>query len=294
MTVCVAAICSDATGQYIVGASDQMVTAGDIEFEPPQSKIFAFTKSVVALIAGDTASQISICQNTLSDVNRTGLKTVRQIADAYGRQYALYRLAQSERELLHTLGLELASFVAQLSQSSPVLLSRLVSELRDYNLGSDTIVAGIDHSGAHLYVISNPGVVRCFDGLAFAVVGGGYWHAASQFMFAKYHRSWTPDRALLLAYSAKRRAEVAPGVGTGTGMVYINPHPEPFFTHITGDNVLIKKLEEIYKTTDAGHDAVNEESYKSMEAWIQSLIQEQQKQKQEQAKQEDKKKDIDK
>lgn len=57
MTVCVAAISqsSTGTGLMITGASDRMLTAGDIEFEPEQSKIQPLTNSIALMLAGDSA-----------------------------------------------------------------------------------------------------------------------------------------------------------------------------------------------------------------------------------------------
>src|SRR5207249_5007921 len=39
VTVCIAALCQWENNQMIVGASDRMITAGDIEFQPPQQKV---------------------------------------------------------------------------------------------------------------------------------------------------------------------------------------------------------------------------------------------------------------
>src|SRR5581483_4200668 len=57
MTVCVAAITEINT---LIGISDRMMTAGDVEFEPEQSKIWPLTKYIVAMVAGDFALQVDI------------------------------------------------------------------------------------------------------------------------------------------------------------------------------------------------------------------------------------------
>lgn len=58
MTVCIAVICRwqyapDDDGWAIITASDRMLTAGDIEFEPYQTKFGQITPRVGALIAGE-------------------------------------------------------------------------------------------------------------------------------------------------------------------------------------------------------------------------------------------------
>src|SRR5260221_2478193 len=51
MTVCVAAIGNN--GQSVFGASDQMITAGDIQFEPAQQKIWKLSPHIALMVAGD-------------------------------------------------------------------------------------------------------------------------------------------------------------------------------------------------------------------------------------------------
>lgn len=65
MTVCVAAMCDT---NVIIGASDRMLTAGDIQFEPQQPKIIPLSNSVVVMIAGDSSLQAQIMQKIINDV----------------------------------------------------------------------------------------------------------------------------------------------------------------------------------------------------------------------------------
>ncbi len=52
VTVCVAAMSADGR---IVGASDRMVTASDIQFEPQQTKIFEIVPTALVMVAGDSS-----------------------------------------------------------------------------------------------------------------------------------------------------------------------------------------------------------------------------------------------
>ena len=65
MTVCVALLSDDK--RSVVGISDQMVTAADIQFEPPQAKIFPITTSIVIMTAGDSSFNAEI----LAEVTET-------------------------------------------------------------------------------------------------------------------------------------------------------------------------------------------------------------------------------
>src|SRR6266853_1595139 len=67
VTVCIAAICENGK---LIGASDRMLTAGDIQFEPQQSKLVQLTSSMVAMIAGDSALQAEILYGVREEVAR--------------------------------------------------------------------------------------------------------------------------------------------------------------------------------------------------------------------------------
>jgi hypothetical protein len=59
VTVCVAAMCAT---NILIGASDRMLTAGDVEFEPETAKIYSVTNSAVVMIAGEASLQSDILQ----------------------------------------------------------------------------------------------------------------------------------------------------------------------------------------------------------------------------------------
>jgi hypothetical protein len=106
----------------------------------------------------------------------------------------------------------------------PALVSDLASELLAYRMPDiEAIIAGNSpgESGnpelvvPHIFTIGN-GDILCADRVGFACVGVGAWHANSTLMLAGHTPSTPAPKALLNVYSAKKRAEVAPGVGTDT------------------------------------------------------------------------------
>jgi 20S proteasome alpha/beta subunit len=52
----------------LIGASDRMLTAGDVEFEPEQSKIWLISPSICALIAGDAGVQAELFKRVHTQV----------------------------------------------------------------------------------------------------------------------------------------------------------------------------------------------------------------------------------
>ncbi len=270
MTVCIAAICQWANRWVIVGASDRMLTADDIEFEPPQTKIYTFTPTIVGLISGDGATQASIGDRVLSDLGAgTIVPSVREVAKAFAERWAEHRRNESETIYLSPLGLTLADFLRRQNEFSPDFIRQMTENLQKRRrTGDETIIAGIDPNGsAHIYVVREPGISIQQDIVGFAAVGMGEWHAKSQFMLAAYTKYWLFDRAVWLVYMAKRKAEVAPGVGKATDMFFIEASGA--VQYILGD--AFKKLVDTYTMFDVMAGANNEWAYGQIHDYITSL-----------------------
>lgn len=246
MTVCVAAITENGS---IIGASDRMLTAGDVQFEPQQSKIVAITRSIFAMIAGDAQIQSEVLQRINTEVSArlgshpTRWLTVAEIAYAYSDAAGSIRNDRAERSVLRPLGLTYSSYISQQLQLSQPLAKQIASELINFQAAEiSAIITGVDESGPHLFIVDYSDV-KCLDRVGFAAIGAGNWHAQSQFMF-EGHTPQTPfPRALLLTYSAKKRAEVAPGVGRDTDMfcVWALGQSSDIGSHV------IDRLEQIYQ-----------------------------------------------
>ena len=218
-----------------------MLTAGDmIEFEPPQSKIWALTSSIIAMASADTGIQTEILKNVDVEVKARILSEpskwwrVRDVAELYNHHYSEIKLKRAENVILKPLGLNRDSFIARQQEMEPEFVNKVATDLADFKLSRvSAIFAGIDNDGpqskiddqlvySHIYS-ANGSEITCQDTIAFAAIGIGGWHAESQFMFARHTRQRKFPETLLLAYSAKKYAEVAPGVGKYTDMFSIGP-----------------------------------------------------------------------
>lgn len=264
MTVCVAAMCEQAN--IVVGAADRMLTSGDIEFEPPQTKMINLTSSIVGLIAGDAAFQIGIMNKVRVDVEAHVKKsptvwlTVEALSRMYEHYYVTIRRNLAENRILAPLGLDITTFIEKQRTMNSQLVQKLASEIVNFDVPETAaIFAGVDEGGAHIYTVRN-GIGSCDDVVGFSAIGAGANHADSQLMFSA-HAKWNNfPNTLLTVYTAKKRSEVAPGVGEATDMFYIGPTLGSY-TSIGGH--VLEKLEEIYK----------EEQKKQKEARAKSLEQ---------------------
>ena len=237
MTVCISAICSFNGVPMIVGAADRMIThtdadgpATDIEYEHGKPKIFSLAPACIALIADDLALGADLCHRARDEILRTRERLERErdpslgipfteiklMAEVYARVLREYRDAQSEREILNTLFLTRETWISRQRQLAPAVVRAISNDLREFSVPVQAIIAGVDNLGAHIYAINGGGSLTCEDAIGYAAIGNGGWHADSEFMVARYSDSWSFDRAVLLVYTAKKRAERASGVGPAT------------------------------------------------------------------------------
>lgn len=224
MTVCVAAIFG-ATG--VLGACDRMLTAGDIQFEPEIPKIRMMSSSAAIMIAGDANFQTEIITATLAEVtsriraNPNEWLPIREVAQIYGDKCdeASGRLA--ERRILKPLGLTRLEFIGHQRTMSPEVVANLTQELINYSAPAiEAIVSGVDNDGPHIYVVTNRSL-ECFDSVGFAAIGSGSNHSNSQMMAFNHTFHHDFGDTLMNVLFAKKRAEIAPGVGKSTDMYFV-------------------------------------------------------------------------
>jgi hypothetical protein len=220
MTICAAAICKCNGKDVLLGISDRKYTSGDITYETGLLKVFGFAPhKIVALGAGDTEAHHAIS----GDVHRqvlasTGLVAVRDAASKYAIGFRALRRERAVNIHLAPLGLDESSFKLQQKRMEPVLVRMLAKRMTKARLNVWAIVAGVDVDGPHIYVIEEPGDVFCYDHEGFCAIGSGGRQFETLFRLAGYDRTWPLANALLLTYSAKRRAENSPNVGPTTDM----------------------------------------------------------------------------
>ena len=272
MTVCIAAICDGSN--VVIGASDRMLTSGDIEFEPAQTKVFNLTSSIVAMVAGDASFQMGVLGKVQDEVNARvsdnppDWLAVEEVGQIYMRHYHAVRLKMAENAILAPLGLESNSFVANQRKMSSQLVDKLAKELLNFAPPETaTIICGVDKKGAHIFT-TRGGNLSCEDAAGFSAIGAGAWHADSQLMFAE-HTKWNGfTETLHLIYSSKKRSEVAPGVGTATDMFYIGPEPGSYVA--IGAHV-IHRLDEIYREEQKAQEEARQKSREQTNAYIEQL-----------------------
>ena len=220
VTVGIAAIFG---GAGIIAASDRMLTAGDVQFEPSMSKIRYFTSSIGGLIAGDANLQDEIVQEVALQVTaRIAISTdwipVKDVAKLYKTECDKAIGVAAERRILTPFGLTREEFLRRQGEFSVDFINDIASELLNFEAPCvEVIVAGVDNQGPHIYTVDNNSM-KCHDSVGFATIGAGQAHASSQMMAFNHTPRHSLADALLSVFSSKKRAEIAPGVGSATDM----------------------------------------------------------------------------
>lgn len=279
MTVCIAAIYGNSC---VIGASDRMASGGQMQYEIPQPKIWPVTKSIVAMISGESIIAYEIHQQVLEDIKACNKSDqakhwkVKDVAELYGHYYFDRRLKHAEREVLIPIGLDLTSFGNQQKDMNPAraeqISEHIDKSLRAYN--RDVIVsfilAGVDESGPHLYTVDGD-LVSCYDEVGFASIGIGSWHADSHLCFSGQSKSDSLPPTVWRVYQAKKKAEVAPGVGEKTDMFWIRPELDPNFEEFP--LMAIDTLDEYYKQYKKNLNSLDKKTQEGLDKYLDKPVQ---------------------
>jgi hypothetical protein len=256
VTVCVAALCERHT---IIAATDRMLTTGDIEHEPEQGKVSWMNPSLAVMVSGDIPLHTEIVTRVYAEVSERIRRkpgdwwSVSDVADLYVKHHSQVRAKRGETVFLAPLGLTLDTFHSRRAEMPQEQVNKITSDLYSIELPFvQAIVAGRDATGAHLWLINpvaaSPGAVEatCYDGLGYVSIGMGCGHAESQMIFARHTRHKPFAETLFLTYLAKKRAEVAPGVGSGSTDMFVITN---LGQAATIDAETIDNLDKIYRVT---------------------------------------------
>lgn len=270
MTVCVAA----KTGRnMIVGASDRMLTAGDIEYEPESAKHFAITNSIVLMFSGDAALHKEVAAMVYTDTHALIARNpdhwveVRRVADLYVECRNELKRKASEAAILAPLGLTHDMFLDEQANMAPTLVRQIAEDLINFPMPVvNCLVVGVDEGGAHIYKIDAKRITYQ-NAVAFAAIGIGHWHAESEMMTGGHNEGRSVAETVSLVHRAKKRAETAPGVGRATDMFMING----LGGYNTFRSGVPEKLDELYARLSEEERAARQKIHGELDAYVASL-----------------------
>lgn len=222
LTICIGSIC-DSSKKAIV-ASDRMITAGDltVAFEHDVPKITQLTGNSLALTSGPALIHTDLFREVKKTIHAGATPPINEIVDKVKNEYLKIRNRQVEERFFRVRGFNIEWFIHNQRALVPEIALRLDQQLERYAFELTILIAGVDDSGAHLYLIYPPCSSECFEALGYCSIGTGERHADSTFITYRYTPSVPLKEALYITYEAKRKAEVAVGVGKSTDMAIIS------------------------------------------------------------------------
>lgn len=209
-------------GMAALVITDRMITAGDVQYEPPQTKHAHITPRVVLVIAGDYSSHSQAIKKAAAHFRALPNATPEEVATFYGRSIQALKLKEAEDLFLAPLGLNADSFLAQQKDMAPSFVSLVADQMQGYRGEElEALIVGSVNGGIAIYGVDTKGMIACYDDVGFAAIGSGAWHAKSRLMQTGYVNTIPFSAALTFAYAAKKAAEVAPGVGLNTDILLV-------------------------------------------------------------------------
>lgn len=242
MTVCIGAICADK--KALIVASDRMVTSSmpPIKFEHTKRKIIPISNNCVALFAGNALIPIKIIPMIKEMLSNNS--SIGKIAEDAKNLFQMLRSQTAEDLILKTKTISKEIFYTKGASIFPPDLFRQVDyDFTNYDLGIQLMIGGVDNE-AHLFGITHPGTLNCFDDISFHAIGIGSLHAIQVFIAHDYKVSYNIEETLNIVYAAKKSAESAPGVGRETDISIIQTNGT-----INIEDKIINELQKIYNET---------------------------------------------
>lgn len=230
VTVCIAAIfswnystlASPQPGPAAMILSDRMITAGDVQYEPQQTKVAYITPRVLLVIAGDYSLHSQAIRKTAEHFQKDPNASPECVAVFYGRSVQALKLKEAEDLYLAPLGLNSDSFLAQQKDMAPHFVSLLTDQMQAYRGEEvDSLIVGSAGSVIDIYGVDTKGMIACYNDVGFAAIGSGAWHAKSRLMQAGYVNTTSFAAALSFGFAAKKAAELAPGIGVNTDITLV-------------------------------------------------------------------------
>ncbi len=222
LTICTGIICENR--EKAIAVADRMITDDElsIQFEHRETKILTISKNCLAMTSGSAFFFQEILEPIIKKYKNESPK-ISKIVEEIKNSYAEIRMKKIEDFYFRPMGLTINQFNREQSNLDDRIMGGLVRALQDFEFpgGLQILVIGVDDE-AHIYLVDNPGMSTPLDTVGWGSIGTGSPHADYTFISGGYYTEFPFNKAVCLAYEAKRRAEVAPGVGEETDIYHID------------------------------------------------------------------------
>lgn len=236
MTICIAAICDK--GNACVISADREITlpSAALEYEHNERKIDVLSKTCVVMSSGDALYAAEVISKTHASISHGKDITILSIAEKLRDVFIATHQNRAEAVFLIPKGWTLKEFKEkghqQMQQPS---YQEIQNQLFSFGIGLvDFLVAGVDNTGSHIFRVHYNGVaggswLEWCDKLGHREIGAGFLHSAIHLSVAGQFSGTGLTESVFNVYSAKKIAELAPGVGKATDLAIITSQGTKFF-----------------------------------------------------------------
>jgi len=245
LTQLIAAICERRS--KAIALSDRMITTQDLSlaFEHESPKIDKITDNCVAMTAGSALVHEPIFKEVRSKFKERPKSSIYEIAKVMKSEYQNLRTEMMNDEIFRRRGISIEYFYRNQGILHDATVMELNRRMDEFDLDLHIVLVGVDNEGAHIICIYDPGTIMPFDALGFCCVGTGRRHADTTFAYRRYTPIFSLKKALYIAYEAKKRSEMAGGVGQMTDIAVIDENGVRMLSEKN-----IKELDELYQNME--------------------------------------------
>lgn len=215
MTICIAAIGTEAKKEFIVFATDHMITTGTGQFEHSFAKYKELNKTTVAMLAGQALLFEDLTQLNNRDIHIDEIK--KQIFENFKKK----RKDVIENEIFSIYGINQDFFVESLQKPIPnPFIHTILEKVSNFKLVTNILLIGYNDGLAIISEINEGGIFD-FRNINFHTIGTGAVQASNTLLFQKHSKNDNLSRAIYNVYKSKRNAEVMQGVGKETDILIL-------------------------------------------------------------------------
>ncbi len=214
MTICIAAIATEKEGEYVVFATDHMVTTLLGNFEHSIQKYKQISSATVAMLAGNPLIFDDLVRVKNPEASYDEQK------EAIYENFKTKRKDIIQKELLDPLGVKFDDIIPETVKSPQIneIMLRITAQITSFSLDTSILLVGFDKKKEAQITQITQDNISDFRMFNFHAIGSGNMQAANALLFQKHDRTERVRSTIYNVYKAKRNAEVLEGVGKETDL----------------------------------------------------------------------------
>lgn len=220
MTICIAAL-SD-SGKGLVVASDRMATSpvAGLTYEWQSDdikKIIPLPLNGFVMMSGNDSLGLGIIEASLKVLKEKKIERIEDAVEIFRQEYQKSRLNNFVQVVLEPRGFTLANYYEYHTKLAKELRDSIDAQMGQWSGLVDLVVVGQTPGDSfHVYAIGTPGIITNHDATGYICIGSGGPHAMYHIIGAGYKKALDTAAVKTIVEEAKKKSEVAPGVGSMT------------------------------------------------------------------------------